>query len=107
MLDQPVNLNEISKFIYNFHQGSLTRFVRSDAVNPHIHFFDFEELEKPKLIRNSSLHKKCARNSVEKLPEHIIIRELKSKEFEKAVMDSKKVDKCYLLSYKLSNSNVV
>lgn len=90
MLDQPVNLHEISKFIYNYHQGSLTRFVRSNAVDPHIHFFDYKELEKPTLLRNSSGHRKC-RSSVGELPEHIIIRELTSLEFEKAVIESKKV----------------
>lgn len=95
LLDQPVNLVEISKFLYNFHQGSLTRFLRSSSLQTHTHLFDFKELTRTPLLRNTSVfqQKRCQMSSAEKKTETVMLQELTSSEFENAVIKSNKVRK--------------
>lgn len=97
ILDEPVNLNSLTKFIYLFHHGGLNRKTRSNSVKlRYTHSFDTHEFlnnkKKEKTVRKSDLTRKsCDRDEKVERKQHIIIREINSDDFEKEVVQSNKV----------------
>jgi hypothetical protein len=97
ILDEQINLNSLSRFIYAFHRGSLTRNIRSNSVKfKHTHFFDSNEFLTSKRKEKSQkkiipTRKVCKEESNLENGKHIVIKEINSDEFENEVVKSNKV----------------
>ena len=99
LLDEPVNLNSLTRFLYTYHRGGLTRFLRTNSVQyKHTHFFDMNEflnVKKKEQIcqRDIKSAKKCEMDTAKRKVHHVVIQEINSEEFEDAVVSSNKVSK--------------
>lgn len=98
ILDEPINLNSLSRFIYAFHRGSLTRNIRSNNFDyKHTHFFDSNEFltnkRKEKSVKKTIPTRKVCKEELNNLEnrKHIVIKEINSDEFENEVIKSNKV----------------
>lgn len=97
LLDEPVNLKSLTRFLYSYHRGGLTRFLRTNSVlYKHTHFFDLDEFINVKKKKQTSQKdiksgKKCEIDTAKRKVDHIVIPEINSEDFEKAVVRSKKV----------------
>ena len=97
LLEEPVSLYSLTKFLYSYHRGWLTRFLRTNSVQyKHTHFFDVNEFlaekKKEKLNRKSVLGKKsCETDSVKKKERHVVIKEINSEKFDESIVNSNKV----------------
>lgn len=97
ILDEIVNLNSLSRFIYAFHREGLTRNIRSNSVKyKHTHFFDSNEFlnhkRKEKVTKKTVPARKTCKEELNlDGRKHIIIREINSDEFENEVVRSNKV----------------
>lgn len=97
LLDEPVSLNSLSRFLYTYHQGRLKRFLRTNSVQyEHTHFFDVNEFlivkKKEKIIRNTERDKKvCIVENEKQKDTHVVIREINSENFDIDVVRSYKV----------------
>ncbi|CRK94444.1 CLUMA_CG007951, isoform A [Clunio marinus] len=94
MLDEPVNLNSLSRFIYTYHRGGLKRFLRTNSVQyKHTHFFDINEflnVKKKEQMEDRDIvgKKKCEMDVGKRKVHHAVIREINSEDFEEAVSRS-------------------
>lgn len=97
LLDEPVNLNSLSRFLYTYHRGGIKRFLRTNSIQyEHTHFFDINEFlnvkKKEIIIRNTERDKKiCSVDSDKPRDTHVVIREINSEHFDNAVVRSNKV----------------
>lgn len=110
VLDEPVNINSLTKFIYLYHHGGLSRKIRSNSVKyPHTHPFDAHEFisskKKDKATKKSdSTRKSCQKEEKRERKQHIVIREINSDDFENEVIRSNKVTKRYARVVYLMNN---
>jgi hypothetical protein len=97
LLDEPVSLNSLSRFLYTYHRGGLKRFLRTNSIQyQHTHFFDVNEFlnvkKKEIIIRNTERDKKiCNVDSDKTRDAYVVIREINSEHFDNAVVRSNKV----------------
>jgi hypothetical protein len=97
LLDVPVNMFSLTQFLYSYHRGWLTRFLRTNSVQyKHTHLFDVNEFlvekKKEKLNRKSVLERRSCEDDKERKKEsHVVITEINSEEFEGLVLKSNKV----------------
>lgn len=96
LLDEPVNLNSLTKFLYSYHRGGLTRFLRTNSVQyKHTHFFDIDEFLNAKKKELPSMkhmsRKRCEMDTAKRKVHHVVIREINSEEFVELVVESNKV----------------
>lgn len=97
LLDEPVNLNSLVKFIYSYHRDGLQRYLRTNSIQyRHTHFFDInqflvvkqnEKIERREMARS----KRCSVDEMNRKDHHMVIREISSEEFDSAVIKSNKV----------------
>ncbi|KAL7040409.1 hypothetical protein ACKWTF_000376 [Chironomus riparius] len=98
LLDEPVSLSSLSRFIYSFHRDGLQRFLRTNSIQyRHTHFFDINQFlvvksqETIKIENNEfSNKKKCRVSDVKQEDSHIVIREINSEDFDSVVIKSNK-----------------
>lgn len=99
LLNEPVNLNSLTRFLYSYHRGGLTRYLRTNSVlYKHTHFFDMNEflnVKKKEQIgqRDIKNGRKCEMDTAKRKVHHVVIQEINSEEFEDAVVRSNKVRK--------------
>lgn len=97
LLDEPVSLNSLTRFLYSYHRGGLTRFLRTNSVQyKHTHFFNMNEFlttkKKEHLKENKVVEKKrCRMNTAKRKVQHVVIQEITSEEFDDAVLRPNKV----------------
>lgn len=98
VLDEPVNLNSLTKFIYLFHHGRLTRQIRTNSIKyRHTHPFDAHEFlssksrEKVNPKKVDLTRKSCEKEQRVGGKQHIVIKEINSDDFESEVIRSNKV----------------
>lgn len=100
MLEEPVNLYSLTRFLYRYHRGWLTRFLRTNSVQyKHTHFFDINEffdVKKKESLNNQNVlgRKSCKTDTAKKKVSHVVIREINSEEFDEVVVRSNKVRDC-------------
>lgn len=96
LLDEPVNLNSLSRFLFSYHRGGLKRFLRTNRVQyKHTHFFDIDEFLNAKNKEHLSKQKiktlkTCNMDTAKRKVHNVVIREINSEEFEEAVVRSNK-----------------
>lgn len=99
VLDEPVNLSSLARFLYSYHRGGLTRSLRSSSVEyRHTHFFDMNEflnVKKKEQLDNRIIigKRRCEPDTAKrKIQVHnVVIREITSKDFDDVVVKSNKV----------------
>lgn len=96
LLDEPVNLNSLTRFLFRYHRGALKRFLRTNSVQyKHTHFFDISEfLNVKKHERVEKKHVKsskiCNVDTAKRKIYNVVIQEINSEDFEGAVLNSNK-----------------
>lgn len=96
LLDEPVNLNSLTRFMYSYHRGGLKRFLRTNSVQyKHTHFFDINEFlnvkQKEQLDTKDIIGKKvCSTDTAKRKAQNVVIKEINSEEFDDAVVRSNK-----------------
>lgn len=96
LLDEPINLGSLSKFLYSYHRGGLTRFLRTNSVQyKHTHFFEMKEFLNVKkrevpITKDIKSKRKCETDPAKKKVYHIVIEEINSEEFDEAVVMTNK-----------------
>lgn len=96
LLDEPVNMKSLTRFLYAFHRGGLTRFLRTNSVQyKHTHFFDIEEfltVKKKEQLSDRDMKGKrtCETDTAKRKVHHVVIHEINSEEFNEAVVRSNK-----------------
>lgn len=99
MLEEAVTMKSLSQFIYSYHRGWLTRFLRTNSVQyKHTHFFDINEFlnvkKKESMNKKDALGRKtCEAEVAKKNVSHVVLREINSEEFDDVVVKSNKVMK--------------
>lgn len=97
LLDEPVNLSSLTKFLYRFHRGALDRFLRTNSVlYKHTHFFDIEDFlvsKKKEFLGDREIggKKRCHVDTAKKKAQHVVITEINSEDFENVVLKRNKV----------------
>jgi hypothetical protein len=99
MLDEPINMNSLARFIYSFHHNALGRFLRTNSVQfKHTHFFNIDEFlninskqKKKENDENKSRNKRRVCGEKSRSSNHIVIREINSEDFDSNVVNSNKV----------------
>lgn len=98
-MDEPATIATLSKFLVDFHKGTLQRFLRTNSVQyKHTHFFNTNELisEREKNICKvekplGKVAKKCSKPLNSKDKGYATIKEINSEDFEESVINSNKV----------------
>lgn len=97
LMNESVNLNSLSRFVYNYYKGRLQRYLRTNSVQyKHTHFFDLNEfmneVNKHKVTNNkgSEIKKQCGHYSGKVKDQHVTIKEINSEDFEEIVIGSNK-----------------
>lgn len=96
LLDEPVNLNSLTRFLYGFHRGALNRFLRTNSVHyKHTHFFDMNEFLESKrtefVDREIGGKRRCQVDTAKRKVQHIAVFEINSEDFDSIVLKSNKV----------------
>lgn len=97
LLDEPVNLNSLTRFLYRYHRGALSRFLRTNSVlYKHTHFFDIDEFlgsKKSEHLGDREIigKKRCQSDTTKRRVDHIVVAEINSEDFDKVVISSAKV----------------
>ncbi|KAG5674745.1 hypothetical protein PVAND_004696 [Polypedilum vanderplanki] len=97
LLDEPINMNSIAKFIYKFHRNGLERFLRTNSIQyKHTHFFDINEFlvtkKRDKVDREAFRSSKmCPVEVAKNKNTHVIIREIYSEDFDSVIKSNKTV----------------
>lgn len=100
LLDEPINMNSLARFIYSYHHNRLNRFLRTNSIQyKHTHFFDINEFlvvkEQEKFDRNDMNNRKmCHADRVKLKDSHVVIREINSEDFDAVIKSNKVMKKC-------------
>lgn len=98
LLDEPINLSSIARFLYTYHRDGLGRFLRTNSIQyKHTHFFDINEflnINKREINEEKERDKKMCKadNKKKRTQSHVVIREIYSEEFDTDVIKSNKVN---------------
>lgn len=94
MLDEPVDMKSLTKFIYSYHRGRLQRFLRSNkAQYEHTHFFninDFMDVKKDEHAKSQKVTGRRTCDTAKRKVHSVVIPEIASEEFEDVVVRSDK-----------------
>lgn len=96
LLDEPINLDSLTKFLYSYHRGGLKRFLRTNSVQyKHTHFFEMNEFLNAKkreipITKDIKSKRKCGTDASKKKVHNLVIQEINSEEFEEAVVMTNK-----------------
>jgi len=91
-----VSLNSLTRFLYTYHRGGLSRFLRTNSVQyKHTHFFDMNEFLNVKgreqmSQRDIKSGRKCEMDTSKRKVQHVVIQEINSEDFEEVVVRSNK-----------------
>lgn len=97
LLDEPINLNSITQFLYSYHRGGLNRFQRTNSVQfKHTHFFnmnDFLNVKKKEKIDQVGVNgrKKCEHENAKPKIHNLVLTEINSEHFDEVIVRSNKV----------------
>lgn len=97
-MHEPATIATLSKFLFEFHKGTLPRFLRTNSVQyKHTHFFNTNELINQQEKRTCQLErplkatKKCSKPVNKKNKGYVTIKEINSEDFEESVINSNRV----------------
>lgn len=99
LLNEPVNLASIARFIYMYHRNRLTRFLRTYSVEyKHTHFFNINEFlitkqKERQEHREIYSRKYCEMDTGKRKDSYVVIREINSEDFDDAVINNNRVSK--------------